>query len=92
MQLRNAGLFSTEKDQLISNELIEEIGENLMDKAIKQGENGKHQQVLGYLSTLTDFPDQAFDYDKNEKAINKLMRDAFENTKIRQSLIPFLQA
>lgn len=53
-------------EQQFTNDILKDIAENVMSKAIQQYEGGRHGVALYYLSALSDYPDSLFDYEQTE--------------------------
>lgn len=76
---------------MITNEIINDVGGNVLERALRQSELGRHYSALTYLSALSDYPDALFDYEQNEQKINKMIREAYKNLNCRQAFLPFIQ-
>jgi len=91
LQSRNLDAFADTTDAVITNEIIKDIGENVLQKALRSSEQGRHYIALTYLSAISDYPDNIFDYETNEQNINKAIREAYKNLNVRQAYLPMIQ-
>ncbi len=75
---------------MITNEVAKDIVENILAKAFQQAENGRHFSALNYLSAISDYSDNLFNYEVNDQKINKLIKDGFKSINVRQAFHPFI--
>jgi len=61
-----------------------------MDRANREMERGRGSNVLNLLGGISGYPDVLFNYEKNEKDIFNIIKEAHKTINIRQALPSFL--
>jgi len=56
---------------------------------LKESAASRHYNALVFLSALSDYPDQVFNYEKRESEIKKVIKEAYKNVALRQAFKPF---
>lgn len=69
---------------------MKEVVNSVSKKIFKASEQKRDYHVIQYLSALSDYSDNLFDYKENEQAYNKVIREAYRNISIRQAFTPFM--
>jgi hypothetical protein len=78
------------KANIITKEVLEAITEEVIDKCERMSSNKKHLSALNYLTALTNYNDNLLNYPKNEKRIQVIIKESFQQISIRAAVTPFL--
>lgn len=91
IQQRNVTEFKDLPDQYITNESLKRVADVFVAKAMKADAAGKDFPVITFLNAVSDFPDVVFDFNNQEAAINKAIKEAYKNINVRLAFTNFIQ-